>query len=278
MLNRPLKDWYVQLERLPKKSNPMLYLNYMLDGRRHRGQTLQPLESDLYDRTQEMINDEDYWRSSLTRGGHTPSGAYSCLISFPFELSSAEWHHLTDKVLEDFYSATLDYKLGLSIEEKSKALSELKRKTVGVIHRGNHIHLMMPRIVREPRVSLKYSRKPQASLLKMLVNEHLEAIRGINKSQYGVSSDYVKKTASEARADARRAEAVESVWSDILKVAQSARRLGEHEAADNLEKKYRTYLKQIDNGNTTRASSTLRRAEKVASKLDGGVGGKTPTI
>ena len=264
---RKLKDWYVQIEKV--NSSPTEYLTYLLDGRRHKGQVIEPL-GNVIAMTEALEDDKDWFHSTMIRGGHIPSPAYSLMISFPFKMPKDKWEQLNKIVLSQFYERVL---LEAHLEVKHK--DDLLRKTVAVIHKENHCHYMLPKILREPKTVLNYSYKRYSYLLKQLVDKTLREEFNISKNNYIVENKRAQLSHSSAKVEKIEKEAKDEAVIIALEVFKPL--LAEIEGfityfksqgipTAPLEKKLSTAKAQFKNHNTNRLSKTVKKLQNDITK------------
>ena len=264
---KKLKDWYAQVEKV--NSSPTEYLTYLLDGRRHKGQVIEPL-GDVMATTEAFEDDKDWFHSQMTRGGHIPSPAYSLMISFPFKMPKDKWEQFNKIVLSQFYERVL---LEAHIEVKHK--DELLRRTVAVIHKNNHCHYMLPKILREPKTVLNYSYKRYSYLLKQLVDKTLREEFNISKNDYVVENKRAQLARSSAKIEKTETEANNEaviialeVFKPLLEEIEGFITYFKSQGIPTapLEKKLSTAKAQFKNHNTDRLSKTVNKLQKDITK------------
>lgn len=269
---RALENWYVQIERVA--STPTEYLAYMLDKRRHKGQTIEPL-SNVHEQTASLEDDKDWFHSQMKRGGHIPSPAYSLLISFPFELEKDKWQELNDKILGDFYKAVLKEEADKkSIDINVEMIShQMKRRTVAITHKGNHCHYAMPKIIREPKLVLDLSKKRYSYLLKQLTDKYISELTEHSKQSYMIADSYETLSDLDVKLEKLNkimmSEIVDDFDSTLELFANASKVLrgeGKTLFADNIDKKIGTMKTQLKNGNDERATSQAVNLSKVVSR------------
>lgn len=267
---RSLKDWYVQIEKV--NSSPTEYLAYLLDKRRHKGQKITPIK-DALERTERLENDRLWFHSQMKRGGHIPSPAYSLMISFPFELSNEQWGKFNKLILEDFYSLVLDDKDNshLTEEEKKSIKKSVTEKFVGVIHKGNHQHFMLPKIFRNPKIVLDLSKKRFMVNLKQMVDKHISSVSGHSKSAYIVADTQKKLSRSSAKLEKHENDIKDKISTDFVAMLDDLdnmiKVLKENKIlvlAQSVEKKKETIKKYLLNQKTQKAENAY---EKVVDKV-----------
>jgi len=264
-----LKEWYVQLERV--KGTNVEYMNYLLDGRRHNGQTITP-NGDVIQKLKDLENTREEWHSNMKRGGHIPKASYSLLVSFPFDLNSEQWNDYNRDILYDFFELVLKEQVPNYDEELIESLID---RTIMVTHKSNHTHFMLPKILNEEKVVLDFSKKKFNYGLKKIVNQKLEEKFNISKVDYEIieskkkqdlSSINIERMENRINTDNQtiiKGEALEEVFEYIENLKKTSERLkangGDTRIADNNLKKIKEL---IESGKTIKATRMARSEAK----------------
>ena len=253
---RALKSWYVQLEKV--NTSAYEYGSYMIDKRRHRGQVIEPL-NDIRGLTASLENDKELWHTKMARGGHIPSPSYSLMISFPFILDKDDWIKFNEYILTKFFKYVSSDKLN-QLNLTDEEISKMILRTPQVVHKGNHCHYQLPKILHEHNTVLDYSMKRFAINLKMMVNDATTELFGISKYDY--MTDFTERKATESQRRWNKQDATDLALDGIIDELERIIDVLEDKQfpTGGLIKSLTTAKTQRAKGNTQRSLSTVKNA------------------
>ena len=202
--SKTAKSWYVRLEKINTSNEE--YLAYLLDKRRHKGQTITPLNdaNELRYLMDELEADKEYYKTTMKRGGHIPSSLYAGVLTLPtdIDLKPEIYKKICEDTFREFFIYALKNQKKNAIEEPTEAqISDLMKKTLLIQHKGNHVHFGLPKIIREPRMVIDYSFKRMAHNLKKIFEEKVFNHTKISRLKYEVKQAEEKQNQKNKRID-----------------------------------------------------------------------------
>lgn len=297
---RTLKNWTITVEPIKKGTDGLIsYVNYLQSETEHPNHKITPiLQGDIIGKMKRIaLKTEDFNLSrKISKGGRPANSSWSAVLSFPFLLDDMEqMKKMIYRTVYQFYEYVSQVKgLGLT-EEDIRAIAG--NEVIAVNHRSHRdeIHLILPQIIRgadKKLTSVNLTEKKFQHFLKVQNNINVNRYFGNSVLNYKIQAQKVYKKrirktaykaiqkaeakaeqsidreAIEARAEAEvkaeiQQEHLKPFIDELEHIIKGLRAVGADSfAIAGLEKRLSTAKAQIENGNTQRAETTIKKAFK----------------